>query len=179
MGVKGTVYIAVSLDGFIAREDGAIDWLPAMPTGEDYSYSRFMESVGALVMGRKTYETALGFDPWPYGSKPVVVLSGSEVSIRPELAGSVEAMSCPPIEVVRRLEARGVQHIYVDGGKTIQGFLDAGLIQELIMTRIPVLIGRGIPLFGARAGDIQLRHVGTQAFPDGLVQSRYEVLGVP
>jgi dihydrofolate reductase len=175
--VKASVYVAASLDGFIAREDGAIDWLPGMSAGEDYGYGRFMRSVDALVMGRKTYETALGFGPWPYGSKPVVVLSGSGLTIRPELAGSVEVMSGPPAQVMRRLEGRGARHVYVDGGRTIQGFLAAGLIQEIIISRIPVLIGRGIPLFGPHVGDIKLRHVETHAYADGPVQSTYEVLG--
>jgi dihydrofolate reductase len=174
--MKASVYVATSLDGFIAREDGAIDWLPGLSAEEDYGYGRFMKSVDALVLGRKTYETALGLGPWPY-KKPVVVLSRSGIRIRPELAGSVETMSCPPAEVLGLLEARGIRHVYVDGGRTIQAFLDAGLVQELIITRVPVLLGRGIPLFGPRVGDIHLRHVETKAFGTGMVQSRYEVVG--
>ncbi len=177
---KASVFIATSLDGFIARENGAIDWLPA-PGGEagaeDYGYAAFMESVDTVVMGRKTYETALGFDPWPHASKPVVVLSSGPVTIPEAIAGAVESMSGTPAAIVRRLSERGAKHLYVDGGRTIQGFLEAGLIQQLIITRIPVLIGRGIPLFGPVAHDIRLRHVETRGFPDGLVQSRYELQG--
>lgn len=176
VGVKASVYIATSLDGFIAREDGALDWLPGGSGEEDYGYSQFMAGVDALVMGRKTYETVRRFGSWPYGSKLVVVLSGSALEIPSDLAQSVEAMSCPPAEVVRRLAARGLRHLYVDGGRTIHGFLEAELIDELIITRIPVLIGRGIPLFGPRTDDVRLHHLETRSFAGGLVQSRYEVV---
>ena len=172
------MFIATSLDGFIAREDGAIDWLTegnAGEKGEDYGYQAFIDTVDVLVMGRGTYEQVLGFGAWPY-KKPVVVLSSGEVDVLDKLAGSVEAMSASPPEVVRRLEERGFRHAYIDGGKTIQGFLEAGLIQRLTLTTIPILIGRGIGLFGALSRDVRLRHLETQSFSSGLVQSRYEVV---
>jgi dihydrofolate reductase len=176
--MRASVYIATSLDGFIARENGGLDWLPAAggAGGEDYGYAAFMATVDVLVMGRRTFETALGFGEWPY-DKPVVVLSSRPVSVPTHLTRSVEAMSCPPAEVVRRLEARGAGHLYVDGGRTIQGFLAAGLIQRVIITRVPVLLGSGIPLFGRLPRDIRLRHVRTSGFASGLVQSEYEVVG--
>jgi dihydrofolate reductase len=174
--VKASVFIATSLDGFIARPDGALDWLPGFSDGEDYGYAAFISTVGALVMGRASYETVLSFGTWPYGDMPVVVLSSAPVPIDPALAGRVEWMAAPPAEVVRRLGERGVEHIYVDGGKTIQRFLADGRIQEMIITRVPVLLGDGIPLFGALPGDVLLRHLETRVYPDGLVQSRYEVL---
>lgn len=130
----------------------------------------------AIVMGRNTYELVLSFDSWPYGEKPVVVLSSRGVDIPDAIASAVESMSGPPREVVRRLAERGFGHLYVDGGKTIQGFLGEGLIQRLIITKVPVLIGSGIPLFGSLSRDIRLRHLETRQFENGLVQSKYEVL---
>jgi dihydrofolate reductase len=180
MPIKASVFIATSVDGFIARPDGGLDWLPEAGSAEgdeDYSYQAFIDSVDAIVMGRKTFETALGFGAWPYGAKPVVVLSSHPVEIPESIAGTVESMSGPPREVLRRLAARGMAHVYVDGGKTIQGFLREGLIQRMIITRIPILIGRGIPLFGLLERDIRLRPTGVRQFPNGLLQIRYEVLG--
>jgi dihydrofolate reductase len=179
--MKGSVYIATSLDGFIARENGDTDWLPGIDTdegGEDYGYKEFFDTVDVLVIGRKSYEKVLTFKEWPYGSKPVVVLSSRSVNIPKQIARSVESMSCSPTEVVRRLSKRGAKHLYVDGGKTIQGFLREGLIHQMIITKIPVLIGSGIPLFGPLQHDIKLRHIETTTFPDGLVRSRYEVVGI-
>ena len=178
--MRASVYIATSLDGFIAREDGGIDWLPGggdAEGAEDYGYQEFIESVDAIVMGRNTYELALSFGSWPYGEKPVIVLSSWQVDIPDGIAGTVESMSAPPPEAVRRLAERGFGHLYVDGGKTIQGFLYEGLIRRLIITTIPVLIGTGIPLFGPLPHDVRLRLVGTRQFENGLVQSEYEVLG--
>lgn len=176
--MKASVYIATSLDGFIAREDGSLDWLPPGGSGEggeDYGYKAFMATVDVLVMGRNTYEKVLTFGDWPYGPKPVVVLSSRSLTIPAHIARSVEPMSCTPAGVISRLAARGAKHLYVDGGKTIQGFLSAGLINRLIITRIPVLIGGGVPLFGPLQRDINLRHIETRQFSGGLVQSEYEV----
>jgi dihydrofolate reductase len=170
--VKASVFIAASLDGFIARANDDLDWLPA-DGGEPHGYDEFMATVDALVIGRRTFEKVLTFDSWPY-EKPVVVLSTRALAAAPPGA-VVERMSGAPAEIVSRLAARGVGHIYVDGGITIQRFLQAGLIQRLVITRIPVLLGEGIPLFGALQGDIVLRHVGTRQYPSGLVQSEYVV----
>lgn len=178
--MKATVYIATSVDGFIAREDGGIDWLPGEDEaegGEDYGYQEFIDSVDAIVMGRNTFELALSFGPWPYGEMPVIVLSSRQVDVPDAMARTVESMSATPQEVVRRLSERGFEHLYVDGGKTIQGFLHEGLIQRLIVMKVPVLIGAGIPLFGPLPHDVRLRHLETRQFENGLVQSEYEVLG--
>lgn len=172
--MKASVFVGISVDGFMARADGALDFLPS-GGGEPHGYDEFMSTVDALVIGRKTYETVLGFDTWPYGEKPVFVLSTRELA--PPPAGAIVTwMTGEPKKIASELEARGVHHIYVDGGITIQGFLRAGLIQRLVITRVPVLIGTGIPLFGATAHDIQLRHIATRHYLSGLVQSEYEVV---
>lgn len=170
---SASVFIATSLDGFIAREDGAVDWLP--PFGdEDYGYTAFMNTIDALVMGRKTFETVLAFGgPWQYGKKPVIVLT-TQPSLASAPEGAIcEAMSGTPREIVSRLADRGMKHLYVDGGVTIQRFLDAGLIRRMIITRVPVLLGGGIPLFGPLQHDIHFKHVATHAYLDGLVESEY------
>ena len=172
--MKASVFIGTSLDGFIARANGDLDFLPP-GGGEPHGYVEFMISVDALVIGRKTFETVLTFDTWPYGEKLVFVLSTHPLAPAPHGA-VVERMSGPPADIVSQLAARGIRHIYVDGGITIQRFLQAGLIQRLIITRVPVLIGAGIPLFGTVPRDIVLKHVGTRQYASGLVQSEYEVV---
>jgi dihydrofolate reductase len=169
--VKASTFIGVSLDGFIARPDGALDWLDHAGN-TDHGYDAFMATVDALVMGRHTYETVLGFGTWPFGAKPVYVLSSSPLKPAPSGA-TVHHLSGEPQMVVTELEARGVQHAYIDGGATIQRFLRAGLLHRLIVSRLPVLIGQGIPLFGPLDGDVLLRHVRTETFSSGLVQSEY------
>lgn len=175
--MKTSVYIATSLDGFIARQDGSIDWLPSGEDAgnEDYGYLEFMSAVDALVMGRHTYETVLSFGAWPYGDKPVFVLSHQQLRIPDSLANTVFAMSAPPGEVIQRLSERGYNHLYIDGGQTIQGFLREGLVDQLIITKVPILIGAGIPLFGALPRDVRLHHIETVQFDNGLVQSKYEI----
>jgi dihydrofolate reductase len=175
-----SVFIGTSVDGFIARPNGDLDFLPA-GGGEPHGYNEFMASVDALVIGRNTFETVLAFPEWPYGSKRVVVLSSrpldfSTIGSVSERGGVVEQMAGPPPEIVAKLAASGVKHIYVDGGITIQRFLRAGLVHRLTITRVPVLIGEGIPLFGSLPRDVRLRHVATQHYPSGLVKSEYEVV---
>ena len=175
MPLKASVFIGTSLDGFIARTDGALDFLPD-GGGEEHGYEAFMASVDALVIGRKTYETVLSFEAWAYGDKPVFVLSTHPLAPAPVNA-KVERMAGEPAEIVAKLEARGFGHVYVDGGDTIQRFVRAGLIDRIIITRVPVLIGEGIPLFGALPRDVVLRHIGPRQFASGLVQSEYEIAG--
>ena len=171
--MKASVFVGASLDGFIARANGDLDFLEA-GGGEPHGYDEFIATVDALVIGRKTFETVLTFGSWPYGNKPVVVLSTRPLAPTPPGA-MVERMSGAPADIVSQLAARGIGHIYVDGGITIQRFLEAGLIHRLIITRVPVLIGGGIPLFGAVARDIPLKHVATRHYASGLVQSEYLV----
>ena len=172
--MKASVFVGTSVDGYIARSDGALDFLPP-DGGEPHGYDEFMASVDALIIGRHTYETVLAFAAWPYGEKPVFVLSTK--ALKPPPAGAVvERMTGSPEEIVATLTSRGFQHAYVDGGGTIQSFLRAGLIQRLTITRVPVIIGTGIPLFGPTARDVRLKHIKTQQYPSGLVKSEYEIL---
>jgi dihydrofolate reductase len=169
-----SIFVGTSVDGFIARPNGDLDFLPE-GGGEPHGYDEFMASVDVIVIGRKTFEKVLTFGSWPYGGKRVVVLSSRPVDLSATGGGLVERMAGPPAEIVSRLAASGAHHLYVDGGITIQGFLRAGLVQRLVITRVPVLIGDGIPLFGSLPHDIRLRHVMTRHYPSGLVQSEYHV----
>jgi dihydrofolate reductase len=171
--VRASVFVGTSLDGFLARPNGQFDFLDA-GGNEPHGYEEFIASVDAIVIGRNTFDVVLGFGTWPY-QKPAFVLSTR--ALPPVPAGArVEQLSGDPRDIVTRLEARGFAHIYVDGGITIQRFLEAGLIQRLTVTRVPVLIGSGIPLFGALTRDVSVRHVATRQFAGGLVQSEYEVV---
>ena len=178
--MKTSVFVGVSVDGFIARSNGDLDFLDAGGS-EPHGYEEFIATVDTLVIGRKTFETVLGFGGWHYGERRVVVLSSQPVDLAAAAArgGRVEQMSGAPAEIVSRLAAGGARHAYVDGGLTIQGFLRAGAIDRLVVSRVPVLIGSGIPLFGALLKDVLLRHVATRSFQGGLVQSEYEVVGGP
>jgi len=169
-----SVFIGTSLDGFIARQNGDLDFLPE-GGGEPHGYNEFIASVDAIVLGRKSFEKVLTFELWPYGDKRVVVLSSRPVDLTAARGGVVEQMAGAPAEIVAQLAATGARHLYIDGGMTIQGFLRAGLIQRLIITRVPVLIGDGVPLFGTLPRDIRLRHVATRHYPSGLVQGEYDV----
>lgn len=173
--MRASVFIGTSVDGFIARLNGSFDFLPE-GGGEPHGYKEFFAGVDALVVGRHTYETVEAFPEWPYGDKQVIVLSTHPLDFSKLRGAKVEQMSGDPKEIVRKLEASDIRHIYVDGGVTVQQFLRAGLIQRLIITRVPVLIGQGIPLFGTLPHDIRLKHIATQAYPSGLVKTEYEVL---
>jgi len=170
-----SVFIGTSVDGFIARVNGDLDFLPP-GGGEPHGYDEFMASVDALVIGRKTFETVMTFAAWPYGHKRVVVLSSQPVDLSAARGGIVEQMAGPPAEIVSKLAASGAHHLYIDGGITIQRFLRVGLVQRLIITRVPILIGDGIPLFDTLPSDIRLRHIATQHYPSGLVKTEYHVV---
>ena len=172
--MTASVFIGTSVDGFIARPNDDLDFLPE-GGGEPHGYNEFIASVDAIVIGRKTFEKVLTFGAWPYGDKRVVVLSSRPLDLSKVVGGVVEQMAGSPAEIVSQLAARGVNNLYIDGGITIQRFLRAGAIQRLIITRVPVLVGDGIPLFGTLPQDIQLRHIATRHYPSGLVQSEYEV----
>jgi dihydrofolate reductase len=172
--MTASVFVGASVDGFIARVDGGLDWLPA-GGGEPHGYDEFMAGVDAIVIGRNTFEIVLGFDPWPYGDKRVVVLSSRPLDLSAVRGGRVEQRAGDPATIIADLAADGAPNLYIDGGITIQRFLRAGLIERLIVTRVPVLIGEGIPLFGSLDRDIRLSHVATRSYPSGLVQSDYRI----
>lgn len=169
-----SVFIGASVDGFIARLNDDLDFLPP-GGGEPHGYDEFIASVDAIVIGRKTFDKVLTFGAWPYGKKRVVVLSSRPLDLSIVSEGVVEQMGGTPADIISRLAASGAHHLYIDGGVTIQRFLIAGFIQRLIITRVPVLIGQGIPLFGALAEDISLQHVMTKHYESGLVQSEYRI----
>ncbi|SLM48750.1 Bifunctional deaminase-reductase domain protein [Nitrospira japonica] len=174
-----SVFVGVSLDGFIARTNGDLDWLMGEGGGDsaEFGYNEFIAGIDAVVMGRGTFEKVLTFDKWYYGNKRVVVLSHRtlDLSVAQARGAVVDLMAGAPVEIVSRLTASGFRRLYVDGGLTIQQFLRAGLIQRLIISRLPVLIGRGIPLFGSLEHDVRLRHLATHTYAGGMVQSEYRI----
>lgn len=176
-----SVFVGVSLDGFIARPNGDLDWLMGEGGGDsaEYGYHDFIAGIDAIVMGRRTFEKVVAFDQWYYGNKRVVVLShrSIDLSLAQARGGVVEQMTGAPSDILSKLAATGARHLYVDGGITIQQFLRAGLIHRLIISRLPVLIGEGISLFGSLQQDIRLTHIATRSFPGGMVQSEYHVSG--
>ncbi|MCB0638776.1 MAG: dihydrofolate reductase [Lewinella sp.] len=175
MDKQNSVFIATSLDGYIADRHGGLDWLHAIPNPEqdDAGYGAFMEGIDALLMGRKTFDTVLGFGiDWPY-AKPVFVLSNSLTELPAGLPANVHLIKGDLRDVLARIHAQGYGRLYIDGGGTIQHFLREDLIDELIITTIPVLLGGGTPLFGAlpAALDFELRN--SQVFLGQMVQKHY------
>lgn len=175
--MKLSVFCGVSVDGFLARPNHALDFLDAAGQ-EPHGFEEFYGSVDVVVIGRKTFEVVLTFGKWFYGKKRVVVLSSRSLDFSAVKGGVVEQMSGEPVEIAARLKARGFKHAYIDGGITIQRFLAAGVIDRLVITRVPVLIGEGIPLFGPVPHDISLHHVATRTYIGGLLQSEYEVCAI-
>jgi dihydrofolate reductase len=176
--MKLSVFIATSLDGFIARKDGAIDWLTEADTpdeNEDFGYARFIATVDCMIMGRSTLEKVITFPEWSYEGMRVVVLSNTLTEVPEQLKGKIELYAGPLTELVEKLSADGVQRAYVDGGKTIQNFLSESLITDITINTIPVLLGEGLPLFGKIPGDIKLTHQQTVTYPIGFVMSTYSV----
>ncbi len=176
----GSVFLGMSVDGFIARLDGDLSFLdgsgeggpPDDGEGGDFGFAEFVSGVDALVMGRSTYEFIKPFAEWPYQGKPVHVLS----TTLPEDKDPRITVHRSLDDVVAALGAAGYRRVYVDGGRTVHAFLRAGLIADLTLSRVPVLIGMGHTPFGELAADIPLEHVQTQAFAGGMVQSTYRVV---
>ena len=169
-----SVFCGVSVDGFLARPNHTLDFLH---TGEQepHGFEEFYGSVDVVVIGRKTFEVVLTFGEWFYGKKAVVVLSSRLMDFSSVKGGNVRQMSGDPAKIAGELNASGFKHAYIDGGITIQRFLAAGLIDRLVITRVPVLIGEGISLFGPLPQDVSLNHVATRCYKGGLVQSEYEI----
>ncbi len=161
-------FVGASLDGFIARPDGALDWLRPFE-GADNGFEEFMASVDAVVIGRATYDVVLGFGAWPYGRRPVYVLTHRA----PVPRHGETLVSGEPGSIVGRLARAGVRRAYVDGGAVVSRFLAAGLLDEITLSFVPVVLGAGIRLFQAPLPERTLRLNGSRALPNGIVQARY------
>jgi dihydrofolate reductase len=173
--MSNVVYIATSLDGYIADKDGGLDWLFAIPNPDnsDFGYGDFIKRIDALVMGRKTFDTVCGFDcDWPY-TKPVFVLSNTLKSIPKEYERKAELISGPLKEVLSTINEKGYKELYIDGGTTIQNFLKENLIDEMIITKVPTLLGGGTPLFGELSEHMNFEHVKTEVMLNSMVKSHY------
>ncbi|MDH5372759.1 MAG: dihydrofolate reductase family protein [Acidimicrobiia bacterium] len=174
--MRASVFIATTADGFIARKNGDLDWLTGPDTGgETFGFNEFIASVDALVMGRTTFDFVQQAGEWPYGDTPVFVLTHRDLELPPEFPGAVEALEGLPNEVAAELAARGIHHVYVDGGETIQSFLRAGLVKRIIITQVPVLIGEGISLFGPLDSDLDLHLIRSRSYANHWLQVEYEV----
>lgn len=176
--ITAHVFIATSLDGYIARPDGDIDWLLQRDDpDEDHGYSDFIADKDMIVMGRGSYEKVVTFDPWPY-DRPVLVLSSqlANAPVPDALKGKVRFSAWTPAQAMQALARDNVRRIYVDGGRLVQSFLRDGLIDDIVVTTVPVLIGAGRPLFGTLSRDVDLKLVSSRSFPSGLVQSTYRVV---
>ena len=174
--MKISVFMALSLDGFIARPDGDVAWLEEgdpLPEGDDAGFSAFFSSIDVLVMGRGSFDKVLEFEGWFYGDKPVVVMSKTLTEVPEHLRKTVTIDSASPQDLVDKLSKQGYEHIYLDGGKLIQSFLREGLVNEMTLTTIPIIIGKGIPLFADLDKDIHLKHLGTKTWDNGFVQTTY------
>ncbi len=176
---KVSIFLASSLDGFIARTDGSLDWLDhanrEVPQGEDCGFGAFFASTDILVLGRGSFEKVLTFPEWPYGQRKVIVLSskGGTYEIPKTLRSTVSASSEPPSALLTRLAKEGFRHVYLDGGKVVQSFLREQLVDELTLTLIPVLLGSGLRCFETLTADQPLKLVRSQVYPFGYVQLTY------
>ena len=172
--MRVSILCGTSVDGFLARPDDTFDFLDASGGGP-HGFTQFFNTVDVLVMGRRTFDVVCNLGHLGlYGKKQIVVLSSRPLDLS-SIKARIEQMSGTPQEIVSQLEKRRFKHAYVDGGITIQQFLSAGLVDRITVTRVPVLIGRGIPLFGPLPHDIHLKHLGTRAYKGGLVQSKYQI----
>lgn len=175
----GHVFIATSLDGYVARTDRTLDWLMKQPAEDgDTAFADFMKSVDGLIMGAGSFRTLLVMEEWPY-DKPVIVMSLSmqDSDIPPHLAGKVRISDAPISALMEQLDRRGWKRVYVDGGRLVQSFLREGRIADLEITVVPILIGSGIRLFGALEQDIDLELVSTEPRKNGMVTLKYRVPG--
>ena len=173
--MSNSVFIATSLDGYIADKNGGIDWLHAIPNPDQNSmgYVEHFDRIDAMVMGRNTLDMVLSFGiDWPY-SKPVFVLSNTMTSVPEGYEDKVFLVKGPLKEVLEQIHAKGFMNLYIDGGVTIQNFLKEDLIDEMIITTIPVLLGGGSPLFGNIESPLDFICVKTETFLDAIVQNHF------
>ncbi len=175
MNKKNSVFIATSLDGYIADSNGGIDWLESIPNPNniDMGYNTFIARIDAIVMGRKTFETVCGFAvEWPY-KKPVFVLSTTLNEIPEKCKNRVQLVKGTLKEILSTIHRQGHNRLYIDGGKTIQSFLQEDLIEEMILTTIPIVLGGGIPLFSSLSNKLKFKCIDTKIYLDSIVQNHY------
>lgn len=178
--VKVSVFIGTSLDGFIARENGDIDWLDdankQVTPGEDFGLKSFLESVDQIIMGRKTFDQAMNFDNWPYSNTKMIVLTSKNIEIPQKLRETVTtSTTSSPEQLIKELSDQSINHIYIDGGLVIQDFLSARLVDEITVTIIPILIGKGKSFSGLLLKDLSLKHLKTTVYNFGFVQIKYKI----
>ena len=183
--MKCSVYIATSADGYIATPDGGVDWLhtagnlEADMGSEDMGFQSFMDSVDCMIMGRKCMEmiSSMNLTPkqWVYGDMRIVVLSNTVKEPPENLRGKVEMYSGDIQDLIVKLESSGFKHAYIDGGSTITSFINLKLINEMTITKAPVLLGEGIPLFGKINKSVKLENAKASAFPNDFIQIKYSV----
>lgn len=174
MSIYTSAFLAVSLDGYIAGPDGSLEWLQPYSSG-DYGYTEFISRIDAVLMGRGTFEKVITFDDWPY-KIPVFVYSGTIQKIPDKISGKAHLQSGYPAEVLRNLENKGFKNIYIDGGKTVSSFISEGLLNHLILFRMPDILGGGIPLFGGIKGPLRLETVSSETMGAGAVRTHYRLL---
>lgn len=167
-----SVYIATSIDGYIARDDGGLDWLEGVQDagGDDYGYADFMATIDAVVLGRETYDAVRTFDTWPFAGRRVIVLTNRVLT--PVFGEESYAGALAPL--MTRLGEQGVQRVYLDGGATIRQGLDEGLVDDMTISLVPALLGAGRPLFTRGLPGSQWKLTGAEGYPTGLVQLRYQ-----
>ena len=176
METRNSVFIATSLDGFIADEKGGIDWLNSIPNPDhlDMGYGDFISRIDAIVMGRITFETVCSFDiDWPYRI-PVFVLSNSMTEIPEKFADKARLVKGTIREILGKIHENGYNRLYIDGGATIQSFLKEDLIDEMILTIVPILLGAGVPLFSGLSNTMEFACTDTKIYLDKLVQNHYK-----
>lgn len=170
---KVSVRVGQSIDGYIAKKDGNIDWLYYGHSGdEEYGFKDFINSIDGLILGKNTYEVVSNFDQWPYDGKRVIVLSNSLKNVRPEAelyTGSLK-------DLLSKLHSEGIKHVWVDGGVTISKFLEEGLVDEISISVIAMILGSGIPLFNPMNAEHKCELLSTKSYPSGLVESKYKIL---
>jgi len=184
--MKCSVFIATSVDGFIAKEDGSVDWLHTAGNSEvdmgdqaDMGMNEYMSTIDCMIMGRKCMDmiSSMNLTPeqWPYGDTKIIALSNTVKEVPANLKGKVEMYSGDLQALISKLENEGFKHAYIDGGTTIQAFINLKLIDQITITKAPILLGEGKPLFGKTFKDIKLEKAWTIAFPNDFVQVKYKV----
>lgn len=169
---KISIYLATSIDGYIARKDGNLDWLDRVGGfDEDYGFQKLLDSIDAVILGRNTYEVAASVLDWPYKGKRIVVLSRSLKTVREE----AELFQGDLTQLISQLHSDGIQHIWIDGGVTISQFLELQMVDCITLSVIPIILGSGIPLFRAMGQELACRLISSQSYPSGLVQLKYEI----